>query len=1404
VKLFYVLLFILFSLNSIFAQPVANFTILNNTISGCDNLTVECTNTSTGISSKATFKWVFGNSTTTITIKDPKYQFTSPGVYTIKLTVTDKNVSSSKTQTVTVFKSPVVQFKADSTQGCFPLNVKFSDLSVAGSSKITSWTWSFGDAGGSNQQNPQTYIYKSLGTYDVSLQVVDANNCHASLTKTKYIQTSSAPKPSFTAATKYFCAPPAIVCFKNTTVGNNLTYLWNFGNGIVKRVKADTCITYNTIGSFDVSLTATNASACSSTIINKKFIEINTFKTDFKANLNKICESSNIAFNDLSKTLTGIDKAISWSWNFGDNKTDTFQNPNHVYIQSGIYTVKLISKSSKGCKDTAVYTNLIKVNPLPIVNFNADITKSCYAPLTVKFSDLSTNVKSRIWNFGDGGPTDTTKNPTYTYTLPGIYDVSLQIISPDGCTKTLVKKAFIKIQTPQANFVSDITEGCKNLTVNFTDKSSYIFPKSTTKWYFGFNNLTSLQPNPTSIYTDTGKFDVKLVITDSLGCKDSITKEKYIMVGTKYADFTANQTTICHNTKVQFTDLSGGGKYVDTWNWDFGKTEGTSTLKNPIHKFITDTGHFTVTLITKFNGCADTLIKKNYITVNPSRSIFYAQNTLGMNDSIVCHHTDTVFFKNYSIGANFSIWNYGDTTKLDTTTTQNYISHVYKYPGFYPVTLITINTLNNCRDTLYKTDSASAYIGYIKISKLHPRYSQGMGSVCQYKSITFIDTSSYTNTALTTWRWDFGDNTSSVTNNPSISHPFNNSGIFSTKMVIQDALGCLDSITKTNNDTVHKLPSPRFTADKTNGCRPLPIIFSDQSKKVDAQIVKWNWDFGDNTPTSTLQNPPHTFLQRGTYAIKLTITDSLGCDSTLIKPNYINPTFPYPGFKIPSFICRYNSLTPQNLLDSAGIGLKYKWLFGDGESSNIINPTHFYKYIDSSTLFTITLQLSDTNNCDSTITKQLKVSQPKADFDATIKSINCPPLITKFYTKNSSPDILNYIWDFGNGTIPITTKPKDSVSHNYDIAGKYYITLLATNTDNCIDTIKSDTTVKKNYISIGGPSGSITATPLNSCAPAPVVFKVNALNAVKYDWIFQDGSDSTTTSDSVVHIYTTGGLYDYSVKLIDSQVIPCVVPINSVNQIPIISADVHFHMSSQSGCTYPAFFNVSDSSTILPNLNTLNISYSWDFGDNITATGSKISHTYKSVGTYPIKLKVKINSCEYSSSPQYFTVIDNPEIKIKATPDTAPMSYPILFSAPTKDTSKIKNWFWDFGDGVNSNQQYASYHYFSDAKEYLVKLKVVFTNLCSNTDSLTVKITQTPNAFTPFDGDGINDVFMKGVNLTILNRWGQKLYEGYEGWNGYYKGQQASPGTYFYIILIDDVKDQPPVKYTGSVTLIRK
>src|SRR5205085_1087664 len=112
-------------------------------------------------------------------------------------------------------------------------------------------------------------------------------------------------------------------------------------------------------------------------------------------------------------------------------------------------------------------------------------------------------------------------------------------------------------------------------------------------------------------------------------------------------------------------------------------------------------------------------------------------------------------------------------------------------------------------------------------------------------------------------------------------------------------------------DTVKSLgPYPYFTADTLTGCTPFVVTFSDTSVS-DSALVQWMWDFGDGTPvvTTAIDSVIHVYTMPGNYAVTMTVTDKNGCVKTIVKNNYIQPTFPFPSFTIDTFACKGDVLT---------------------------------------------------------------------------------------------------------------------------------------------------------------------------------------------------------------------------------------------------------------------------------------------------------------------------------------------------------------------------------------------------------------------------------------------------------------------------------------------------------------
>jgi len=203
--------------------------------------------------------------------------------------------------------------------------------------------------------------------------------------------------------------------------------------------------------------------------------------------------------------------------------------------------------------------------------------------------------------------------------------------------------------------------------------------------------------------------------------------------------------------------------------------------------------------------------------------------------------------------------------------------------------------------------------------------------------------------------------------------------------------------------------------------------------------------------------------------------------------------------------------------------------------------------------------------------------------------------------------------------------------------------------------------------------------------------------------------------------------------------------------------------------------------------------YLWNTGD-VSAT---INETPSTSTTY----SVTVTNAAGCSASDDIQIVVNPLPTVDLTSDPANNAY--VGQIVTFTASPAGYYQYDFyvdntivQSGPGNTYQTSA---LSNGQDVTV---IVFDNGCFSVADSTIDfiIRPIPNAFTP-DGNGKNDVFAPGVDLTIFNRWNQILYEGYDGWNGKYNDKMVSPGTYFYIIRITDV-DSETKEYKGAVLLV--
>jgi len=285
------------------------------------------------------------------------------------------------------------------------------------------------------------------------------------------------------------------------------------------------------------------------------------------------------------------------------------------------------------------------------------------------------------WDFGDPSTSldiSNLPNPSYTYTDTGTYLVTLIVQKGTGavsCSDTAY--ALVRVYP---TFTSDfsVSNGCEDAPLPFQDLSNSTLNSVINSWNWNFGDgTTSVQQNPSHIYSNPGTYTVRLISTDNNGCIDTITRQIEVY-NTPEAAFTS--TPVCQRDSMFF--LYTGDPSAVGFVWDFGNGQ-TSTVTNPA-AVMSVAGAIPVTLQTfGAQGCRDTLTQ--LVTVLPLPNI----NTL--SDTTVCPYVNIPF---YASAANASSFLWEPALYLSSTLVSDPLCS--PPPGNELTYFITITDINGC------------------------------------------------------------------------------------------------------------------------------------------------------------------------------------------------------------------------------------------------------------------------------------------------------------------------------------------------------------------------------------------------------------------------------------------------------------------------------------------------------------------------------------------------------------------------------------------------------------------------------------------------------------------------------------------------------------------------------------
>jgi gliding motility-associated-like protein len=363
-----------------------------------------------------------------------------------------------------------------------------------------------------------------------------------------------------------------------------------------------------------------------------------------------------------------------------------------TFAVDGLHTV--------GVDSNFIVLLLTLVEEKPQANFVYDLgctdKATCFHDTSI--TNPGSTITSYLWDFDEPPLIGHSPDTCVLLSNYAVHNVQLIVETARGCKDTIVLPVNV-LDSIQADF--SYLPACADSNTYFFDETIYT-DTNLVSWTWNFGTVPasgSVLQDPAHIYTTVANYNVSLIVTNAIGCVDTVVKQISVNP-TPLVSFSATPLAGCAPLEVEFTDLSTADTTdVVSWLWEFG-TGDTSSAQNPTYTYTTGLDNaflfYDVTLtVTSEYGCQATATVNDYITISPYPT---AEFTINIQDPmpLVGH---LIQFVDLSISnINSWQWDFGD----GSTSNVQYPNHTYDHPDTFTVTLIVTN-ISGCSDTVQHT-----------------------------------------------------------------------------------------------------------------------------------------------------------------------------------------------------------------------------------------------------------------------------------------------------------------------------------------------------------------------------------------------------------------------------------------------------------------------------------------------------------------------------------------------------------------------------------------------------------------------------------------------------------------------------------------------------------------------------
>ncbi len=572
------------------------------------------------------------------------------------------------------------------------------------------------------------------------------------------------------------------------------------------------------------TVTVTDANGCSDT--SAVTITEPTLLTSAATSTDVLCFGGSTGTAAVTETGGVGPYTYSWSPSGGTSNSEPA-------LIAGAYTVTVTDANN--CTTTATTT----VNEPPALTFTATFTPvSCFAGTdgtTTATAGGGLGAYSYAWS-PSGGTAATEIN-----LAAGVY--SCIVTDGNGCSAS----ATTTVTEPSAiTSTSSFTQA----TCNASNGSATVVPSGGSG---AFTYAWSPSGGTTATASNIAAGAYTCLITDANGCTLTVSVTVQNANAPTVTIGVPTMVSCFAGTNGSATASSTGGTGPFSYLWS--NADADSIAGN------IGAGTYTVT-VTDVNGCTSSA---TVLITEPSLLNVQASAT----PATVCEGSPVTLSANAGGGTPTYTYGWlpgplvGATQNITPTATTTYV--------------VTVSDANGCTVSAPVVVTVNA----MPVAILSANNTSGCAPLC----VNFTDASTLTSGTITSWSWDFGDQTTSTQQNP--SHCYTTAGSHDVILTVTTASGCTQTITMANYITVYSVPVAAF------GAGPLPttilnpnITFTDLSFNANS----WLWSFGDLTnSSSTDQNPTFTYPDPTCYMVILEVTSFDGCIDTASQEVCIDP-----------------------------------------------------------------------------------------------------------------------------------------------------------------------------------------------------------------------------------------------------------------------------------------------------------------------------------------------------------------------------------------------------------------------------------------------------------------------------------------------------------------------------------